>query len=364
MSENTVKEIFFPVGHYKNVPYFMPPEGFDETAGMERLARSRRINAEFAAQFVPDSATEATYISGSFIYAQPPDYYGRPMLEASIEDWQKIFRRFRKMNIDTVIFQAALWKELNSCFYLSNACKDMQCFPVLEKMFAAAETENMQVYLGGYGSVAGWKENMSQAELQVELQCHKKCFEEISRLGRFAGMYFPAETAFGGVRQLAKEKRMNTLYRAFGDMVKEFDSDLKIITSPATRALPGTSEVFCDFWNNILADSAVDILMPQDSIGNGGNNLALMESQWQDWKSVADTQGITLWSHTEIFERKGYTVENNLYPAAPDRVQIQLAISGKYVEKHCCWEAISFTDPAIHGTTAEELKNFMEKPHR
>jgi len=104
--------------------------------------------------------------------------------------------------------------------------------------------------------------------------------------------------------------------------------------------------------------------MPQDSIGNGGNNLSLMESQWQDWKSVADTQGITLWSHTEIFERKGYTVENNLYTAAPDRVQIQLAISGKYVEKHCCWEAISFTDPAIHGKAAEELKNFMEKQYR
>ena len=364
MNKNSAEEIFFPVGLYKNVPYFMPPEGFDETAGLARLAESRRINSAFAEQFEPDPAAEKTYISGSFIYAQPPDYYGCPMLEASIDDWRNVFRRFKKMTIDTVIFQAALWKELGSCFYMSTAYKNMRCFKVLENLFPAAAAENMQVYLGGYGSVAGWKEYMSQAELQLELDCHKKCFEEIRSLGSFDGMYFPAETAFRGVRQPVKEKRMNTLYRAFSDMVKGFDSKLKIITSPATRALPGTSEVFIDFWDSILDDSGVDILMPQDSIGTCASNLQVMEQQWQDWKSVAEKQNITVWSHTEIFERRGYTVENNLYPADPQRLQLQLAISGKYVEKHCCWEAISFTDPAIHGKPAEDLKNFMEKSNR
>lgn len=352
-------EVIFPIGMYCGVPYFMPPEGFDESTAMKALYEVNDANAFTLGKLPEAKRTPVTRITASFVYAQPPDYHGLPMLYASVPIWREVFLRFRKMHIVSVIFQAALWQELGACFYRSQAFSSMKCYGVLERMMEAAEAENIQVYLGGYGSVTGWKEHFSETEMKAELECHRKCFEEISRIGRIRGMYFPAETAFSGRRQPEKEKRMNFLYRYFSDMVKGHDPSLRIITSPATRYIPDKMELFQEFWASILKNSNIDILMPQDSIGTGKNRIAAMDSQWKAWKSVADCQGIDLWSHTEIFERRGYRPEHNLYPASPERVAAQLALTEPYVSRHCCWEALYFTSDDA-GPEAVRLRKFME----
>ena len=353
------KEVIFPVGRYREVPYFQPPVGFNETESLKHLTGTNLRIAEELRHLPEKLRHPANRISVSFIYALAPDYYGMPMRNAPVSAWQEIFRRFKTMQIDTVIFQAALWKELGECFYRTGHFRDLTAFPVLERMFEAADAEGMHVYLGGYGSVAGWKEHFSPAELAAEMECYRVCFEELYRLGRIDGMYFPSETAFKETRQPKKEQRMKTLYRKFSDIVKNRNPALKIIASPATQHNPADNEMFKDFWNAILDGAGIDILMPQDCIGNGGTCLSYLDSQWKAWKEIADQQKITLWSNTEIFERRGFRPEYNIFPASPERVAAQLALTDPYVSRHCCWEAQYLTSDEA-GAEGIRLRKFLQ----
>ncbi len=351
-------EIFFPVGRHRGIPYFMPPEGFDESSSLADLVAINEANTDEINQIPLNPATPTFPVTASFIYAHPPDYYGLPMLNAAVGAWKKAFRRFREMHIDTVIFQAALWRELGECFYRSKHFSNLTCYGVLERMFAAAEEENMRVFLGGYGSVAGWKKHFTDSDLAAELQNHRFCFEELCRIGKISGMYFPSETAFEGQRLPEKERRMRTLYRNFSDMVKSKDAGLKILVSPATMHSPDKNEMFKDFWNSVLESSNVDILLPQDCIGNTCSKLSYMPEQWKAWKEIADSHQIDLWSHLEIFERRGYRPDHNLYPATPERVAAQIAQTAPFVSRFCCWEALYFTSDEA-GREGKKLRQFL-----
>lgn len=349
-------QVLFPVGHVDDKPYFMPPVGFDEKSELEKTLNTNKHNIDIAA--AGNIKSEAK-ISGTFIYARPPDYRGLHMYNASADDWCKIFRRLKKMNMDTVIFQAALWKELNECFYVSEYFNDMPHYAVLENMFEAAELENMEVYLGGYGSCSGWQKKLSDADMQNELENHRKCFEEISRIGKIRGAYFPSEVAFRGQRDDEIEKRMHRLYKSFSSMVKEKNPDCKILISPATSPFDGREKDFIDFWNSILNNSGVDILMPQDSIG-GGEKLDISVRRWRYWKECADANNIELWANIELFERQGYRPKTNLVPAEVQRVNAQIAQAAPFVNRLMCWEAMYFASPEA-GKRGRALQRFFEK---
>ena len=152
---------------------------------------------------------------------------------------------------------------------------------------------------------------------------------------------------------------MNYLYRSFCEMVKEKYPQMKVVVSPATGHEVERNAAFCDFWNAILENSGVDILMPQDSIGTGLSRISQLSGQWQAWKSVADAQKMKLWSHTEIFELRGYRPDDNLYPASAERVAVQLALTEPFVERHCCWEALSFTTDEW-GEAGRSLRMFLK----
>jgi hypothetical protein len=351
-------DVIFPIGMNNGIPYFMPPVGFDESRNLTQLISINDANTDEINNILPELMPTKAHINASFIYGQPPDYYGMPMLNASVDAWKKVFRRFQGMRIDTVIFQAALWRELGQCFYRSKNFAELNCYGVLERMFTAAEEENMRVFLGGYGSVTGWKEHFTKAELTAELKYHRCCFEELYQIGKISGMYFPAETAFDGYRLPEKEQRMRTLYRNFSDMVKSKDSSLKIIASPATMHTLDKNDMFKDYWNSVLDSCNIDILMPQDCIGNTCSRLSRLNEQWKAWKEIADSHKIDLWSHIEIFERRGYSPDCDLYPAPPERVAAQLALTAPYVSGYCCWEALYFTSDEA-GMEGKKLRQFL-----
>ncbi len=348
--------VIFPVGDIDGIPYFEPPVGFDEASEMRRVVEFCNANAEDLGKI---NATPKCHIEASFIYAHPADYKGMPMLNASSRQWKEVFSRLRAMHVGTVIFQASLWRELKECYYKSSRYGFLKCYSVLERMFEAAESENMRVYLGGYGSVAGWKNNMTQEALRQELAEHKACFEEIRKLGRIEGMYFPSETSFKDRRLPERERRMRTLYNGFADIVKGYDSSLKIIVSPATQHKPEDNPAFMDFWNAILQGTGIDILMPQDSVGTNGCLVRNIPQIWQAWKSVADANAIQLWAHIELFERRGFSKRNSLYPASTERIAAQLALTEPYVTGRCCWEAQYFASE-LAGPDGLRLQNFLK----
>ena len=356
MLKKNEKGILFPVGHVDNIPYFMPPVHFNEEKELAEVLKTNELNRKSALEYPKNAEAK---ISGTFIYAQPPDYRGFHMHNAGADDWRKIFKRLKKMNMKTVIFQASLWNELNECFYNSRHFDNMQCYNVLENMFDAAESEEMEVFLGGYGSCAGWQKNLSESDMQRELDNHRKCFEEICNIGRIAGAYFPAETAFKGSRDAAKEAAIHDLYKFFTSMVKEKNADYKVIISPVTAPFDGKEKEFVDFWNTVLLDSGVDILMPQDSVGSG---VLLCNSvhRWKYWQECAAANNMELWANIELFERQGYKPKTNLVPAEVERVNAQITNAAPFVNRLMCWEAMYFASPEA-GKRGRALQKFLEK---
>lgn len=348
------KEMPFPLGKIDDFRVYLPPEDLDEKTAMLQVRQFNDANRSFAEKF--NCSGETPRISASFVYAHPADYRGKPMLHADVSAWRTELQRLKDMHIDSVIFQAALWRELNECFYRSKSYSFMKQYPVAETLLEAAEQEKIRVYLGGYGSVAGWTEHFSEEELKEEIAEHRRCFQELKDFPSVAGFYFPCETSYVDRRLPEKEHRMHILYRNFSDMVKSCNPNLKIIISPATMHRPEHNPEFIEFWNAILEDTQIDILMPQDCIGNCCSHLEEIPAQWQAWKKIADENKMKLWSHTELFERRSFYEPVNLYPASPRRVAAQLALTAPYAERHCCWEALYFAsaDAGEEGVILEK----------
>lgn len=347
----------FPIGPMDDFQIYLPPEDLVEEVEMVRVNEYNERNRKLAEKFVLPE--KQTHISLSFVYGHPADYRGKPMLRATVEDWKKELRRLKEMHIDSVIFQSALWRELNECYYRSKRYSYLKQYPVVDNLLAAALEEDVKVFMGGYGSVAGWSEHFSEEDLMEEMKEHRCCFEELVQYPSIAGFYFPCETSYHDRRLPEKEHRMHSLYKNFSGIVKAHNPDLKIIVSPATSHRPERNAEFKDFWNGILDGSGVDIVMPQDSIGNCCSNLEEIPEQWAAWKEITDQNGITLWSHTELFERRSYYQKVNLHPANPKRVAAQLALTAPFVERHATWEAMYFASEEA-GAEGKHLEEFLK----
>ena len=176
-------------------------------------------------------------ISGTFVCAQPPNYRGIPMLHATVEDWVEKFELFKTFGLDTVIYQAAVWNELETVYYPSKRFANYRLFDQVGNVIEAAKRTNIDVYLGGYGSVSGWCMGKDPAYVEQEKQNHFAVLDELFELygSQFKGIYFAPETAYRGERDLYTEKTLNSIYRDFCDRLKGLHPECEIVMSPATK---------------------------------------------------------------------------------------------------------------------------------
>ena len=300
-------------------------------------------------------------ISGSFIYAQPPNYKGLTLLHASEEEWLLNLARLKKCGVDTVIFQAAVWNELETCYYPSKHFASYKCFDSLGKMLSAAEKLNLHVFLGGYGSVAGWHTGSDPAIVQREKDAHFATLDELFQLygGRFEGIYFAPETAYRGQRDLQAEAFLNAIYRGFCDRLKQNAPQCQILMSPATKYYEGKLDEMEASWNALLDGVQLDIMAPQDSIGCGGLGLSEQKYTYPLWKKICQHHGIRFWSNIELFEGHDCSLINPSLPARPSRIAAQIAAAAPYAEKLICWEMLYFANELM-GPRAAEVQRFLE----
>ena len=322
---------------------FMPAlEGLDEVAAHFRSVQRR--NREFLAAH-PDVPACSHRITGSFIAAHAPDYVGVPTLEWDAPRWGEFFRAMKRDGLDTAVFQASLWHELGECYYPTRRfAGEYRVWNVVEPMLEAAQECSMTVILGGYGSVAGWREGRAGVDAaKREIDRQIACLEELLQWrDGFAGLYFAPETAFRGQRAPETEEMLNLLYRNFFRRVRELAPDKKIQISPGSKYFPGMERDFTDFWCNVLHDAVPDILAPQDSIGCAGCTLEDQNAMWKLWRSLADTLNVTLWSNVELFERIGFGGPAPFERAAEERLTWQVAQEAPFVSKSICWEYAAF----------------------
>ena len=180
----------------------------------KQYARNNEINRQYVASNPP--AVPEKLISGTFICAQPPNYRGLPMLHATEEQWAEKFRLLKTYGVDTVIYQAAVWNELETVYYPSKRFASYRLFDSLGKVLSAAKKEGLDVYLGAYGSVSGWCMGKDPAYVEQEKLNHFAVQDELFELygGQFKGIYFAPETAYRGERDLYTEKTLNSIRTA------------------------------------------------------------------------------------------------------------------------------------------------------
>ena len=301
-------------------------------------------------------------ITGTFICAQPPNYRGLPMLHATADDWAEKFALLKTFGVDTVIYQAAVWNELETVYYPSRRFAAYRKFDAIGNVLTAAERTGLQVYLGAYGSVSGWCMGKDPAYVEREKQNHFAVQDELFELygGRFAGIYFAPETAYRGERDLYTEKTLNSIYRDFCDRLKGLHPECEILMSPATKYFPGKLGEMAESWNTILDGVKLDIMAPQDSIGCCGNTLEHQEDTFRVWREICDGKGIRFWSNVELFEDLDCSQINSAVPADPRRVAYQMSNAAKVAEKLISWEMLFFTDDSA-GPRAAALREFLRR---
>lgn len=327
-------------------------------AANARYEEANGINRQYIAERLP--ANPGKPISGTFICAHAPDYRGFPMVHASVDDWKKKFDLLKSFGIDTVIYQAAVWNELETVYYPSRYFSHFRLFDQIGNVLKAAEATGMDVYLGGYGSVSGWCMGKDPDFIEQEKKNHFAVLDELFELygSLFKGIYFTPETAYRGERDFYTEKALNSIYREFCGRLKKLHPDCEIIMSPATKYCEGKEEEMIDSWNAILEGVQLDIMAPQDSIGCCGNTLDHQEVMFKVWHKICDRKKIRFWSNIELFENQDCSRINPARPADTRRVAHQMKNAEPFVEKLICWEAIYYTDESS-GPGSKEMRDFM-----
>ena len=332
----------FPIGHVDDFSYYQAAEK-DILDCLPTIEKKRKLNTEYLES--NSIKTPSNKITGSFIYAHPPDYRGRPMLHADIESWRRVFRDFKMRQIDTVIFQAALWAELHECYYKSKYFSSFKTWNVVEPMLKAAQAENIKVFLGGYGSVAGWDVSLNILDIKKQIKLHIECYKELLKWhDLFAGFYFPCETAFKGKRDIVHENNMNCLYGELINELKELTPEKLVLISPASLYYDDMNP-FCKSWHNMLYNIKADIIAPQDSIGCCGISLPEQAHMYKLWREVADECNMELWANIELFEGIKINDPEKFITASKARIYTQMNNAIPYVKKLVCWEALFFNIP-------------------
>lgn len=285
-------------------------------------------------------------ITGSFIYAHPPDYIGRPTLNFGVADWRQLLAELKELGIDTVIYQAAMWVEVRECYY-PNSYAGYRTWNALEPLIEAVAAEGMTLYLGGLGNMLAFDEKATAETLSADRDAQLACFRDLLRYrDGFQGFYMSPETAFPGKRQPEREKLLNRYFTEVCQGVKELAPGLPILMSPGTFFHPEMEADVHDFLYNLLVGCPVDIVAPQDSIGTFGNRLPHLDRSFAIWRQVCDALGITLWVNVESFERTQIGTANDFVPAAFERLRVQLANANRVAEKIITWEAPYFYSSA------------------
>jgi hypothetical protein len=323
--------------------YTLVIPGPDDIAWYEQnMGYAQQMNREFLKSVtIPP---KGGHLSGTFIYAHPPDYIGRPTMTWGVQKWRDLFREMQEMGIDTVIYQAAVWLEVQESYYPSKLFPDFKTWDSVGALCEAAEKENMILYLGGLGNLMCFDWNATAETYSRDRDAQLACVQEIKTLygGGFQGFYMSPETGYPGTRQPEREILLNQYFKQVCEGVKAELPEIPILMSPGTYYMVDHDQDIYDFLIGIFKDCPVDFMAPQDSIGTFGNRLPHLEISFEIWFRVCESLGFVLWVNAESFERVKIGTSQDFVSADFTRLAIQLSSANKVAEKIISWEVPYF----------------------
>jgi hypothetical protein len=342
--------------HFLEQPTFtlLVPGPEDEGAISQSVQLGRQANRTYLDSLA--ALPTGGRLTGSFIYAHPPDYIGRPTMEFGLTEWRQVLGELKELGLDTVVYQAAVWVEVRECYYPSKLFSGYKTWNALEPLMEAVAAEGFRLYLGGLGNMIGFDPQATAATLEADAQTQLACFRELMAYqGGFHGFYMSPETGFPGQRQPQREKLLNGYFTAVCRGVKDLMPDLPILMSPGTYYSEGKEAEIAEFLQALFQGCPVDTVAPQDSIGTFGNRLPTLHRSFEIWRNVCRDLGLTLWVNAESFERVKVGTEQDFVPADFERLRAQLAAAAQFGSKIISWEVPYFFS-SMAGERGRQLR--------
>lgn len=316
-------------------------------------------------------------ITGTFIYPRPPDYEGINAIHWKVEDWENEFVRLHSFGIETVILQSCITEETSGqwAIHYPSAQETIQDLSSIEKrlkvspnhypgvvpaILEAAKRTNMHVHLGLFNCITGWFGKSSAKSVNQIQKEEVIVARELAKLygehPSVAGWYISPEIIyFTHGKRLGLD--MNKFLKAITKELKAVSPDLQIGISPGATLPKGDLKPVFAFWEKTLDDSGVDLLYPQDAVGQLVNYPDEMTRLWKLWQDISKQSGLELWANCENFERKSFNPPNPFEAASFPRLQWQLSAASPHVEKIVCWECMYF----LNENGARKGKDLVEE---
>jgi len=330
---------------------------------VEWLTQSMKYGRELNQEFLQNmkEKPKGGRLTGTFIYSHPPDYIGRSTMHWDKVKWQALMRELKEMGIDTVIYQAAAWVEVQESNYPSKLLAHYKTWNSIEPLCQAVIAEGMTLYLGGLGNLMAFDENATTEMMNKDRDTQLTVFQELVDLykGGFHGFYMSPETAFPGTRQPEREQLLNTYFKQVCQGVKDILPGVKILTSPGTFYIENRGEEIYEFLYNLFLGVPIDYMTPQDSVGTFGNRLPHLKPSFEIWQRVCKATGMHLWVNAESFQRVRIGTANDFEPAEFERLAAQLANANQVGEKIVSWEVPYFYSPLAGERGIKLRKDYL-----
>jgi len=317
------------------------------------------MNHKFSA--LPQEYRTSPLISGAFVQYTSLNTW-------NYSKWGFEFSHFHDIGVNTLILQWVHDAQTNKTLYRSkyfefdnssvseylippsdNPYNYSQDSDVLRAFVCLAEKYNISIYIGLSADWNFWKaiKNQNQTYINSMLNINKLLAGEILEIcgntSVFKGFYIPYEV-FMGSKADANDGIIygdffgnlsavirNQINIYLNQMNLPEEKTFKIMAAPYAE-VPSYIPNGLDFVYQFLNRSNLDIVMVQDGVGVHRNELRELPTIYNIFHQIAEKLNITFWSDLEIFDMDP-TSSNILYPANISRIEDQLDIEARFVNK-------------------------------
>lgn len=270
--------------------------------------------------------------------------------------WGQLFEYFRQLRISELIIQWTLLGE--TPFFTSS---DSSATPPLERILDICDQNGIKVYIGLASDPDYWgkiqqnptalKRYLQNARLQSE-SVSSQLLPAARKHSSFAGWYITEE--IDDVNWVTPDARQDIF--AF---LKALCAQLHKLTPSAKVALSGFSNGNLDpkalekFWQGLLKESGVDVVLFQDGIGAGKLTMDTVAFYLDAIQKATAAQSRELQIVVENFHQLG-DKPFVAVPARLDRIKQQIAVASRYSSKIVAFSVPEYMTP-LAGQDAERL---------
>lgn len=261
------------------------------------------------------------------------------------QKWGEVLTSMKDAGFRTVILQQLSYLEQGKEY---TPLRPGQPDDAVEAILAEADRLGMTVFLGSWNVGLSEDDLKTDAYLDAATKRSLEILEIIKghptyiRHASFRGWYLPVEP--WNYRETGQEtKRIQDHYLAPLSRACKAVDDKPVAVScyfnPVGFAAPAEMR---DAYKELLNGSGVDILLPQDGVGERANSTAACRDFFKALKEACDARGVRMWAVLECFNRVTKDVR---VPCDPKRLISQFENAHGVAESFVAYDFFHYMNP-------------------